>query len=68
MKKIFNPYDDVWLKVEQPLCILINTDSLAEDIKQHSEKIQRLCDINELNEIWIVFSPTEDKELEALIQ
>lgn len=68
MEKITNPYDDVWLKVEQPLCILINTDSLAEDIKQHSEKIQKLCNINELNEVWVVFSPTEDKELEELIQ
>lgn len=68
MNKVVNPYDDVHSKVEQPLSILINTDSLELDIRKHSKNIQKLCAIDKLDEIWIVFSPTENKELELLIK
>lgn len=64
-----NPYDiPRSFKKSEKFNILIHSDSISSEIKACSGKIEAIDKLNQLDEINVVFNPTEDVELRKIIE
>jgi hypothetical protein len=64
-----NPYDVARsTKRDKAFNILIHSDSLSNEIKSHDEIIKTIDELNQFDEINVVFNPTKDHELKNAIE